>query len=137
MVQTGLLTVTQRALEFLEIVSEALAGNPALQKQMIEYIFQTNGEMTFSEFQAYLTDAGAHEMEGLLGTIAETLIAEGKAKGIAEGEAKSLTHLLERRFGPLSRSVKDRIASADLDQLDTWIDRVLDAKSLDAVFRDG
>ena len=147
-VQAGLLTVTQRALEFLEIVSEALAGNPVLQKQIIGYIFQTNAELTFSELQAYLTDAGAHEMEGLLGTIAETLIAEGKAKGRAEGkaegiaegeakgEAKSLTRLLERRFGPLPRSVKDRIASADLDQLDTWIDRVLDARSLDAVFGD-
>ena len=53
-----------------------------------------------------------------------------------KGEAKSLTRLLERRFGPLSRSVKDRIASADLDQFDMWTDQILDARSLDAVFGD-
>ena len=68
-------------------------------------------------------------------TIAETLKAEGEARGIAKGEAKSLIRLLERRFGLLPQDVKDRIAGADLDQLDAWIDRVLDAKSLEDLFR--
>ena len=49
------------------------------------------------------------------------------AKGRAEGEAKSLTRLLERRFGPLPAAVRSRIDVADLNQLDAWIDRVLDA----------
>ena len=67
------------------------------------------------------------------------LIAEGRAEGeehgIAKGEAKSLSRLLERRFGPLPAAVKARIRKANLAQLDAWIDRVLDAKSLNAVFR--
>ena len=77
----------------------------------------------------------------------EKLIAEGeereiakrearsKKRGIAKGEAKSLSHLLERRFGPLPAALKVRIGRAKLAQLDAWIDRVLDAKSMDAVFR--
>ena len=60
--------------------------------------------------------------------------AEGKAEGLAEGEAKSLTRLLERRFGPLPRPVRDRIAAASLEQLDTWLDAILDAPSLKALF---
>ena len=60
--------------------------------------------------------------------------ASGLAKGRAEGEAKSLTRLLELRFGPLPAAVKMRVGGANLAQLDAWIDRVLDAKSLDAVF---
>ena len=61
-------------------------------------------------------------------------IAKGEARGLAKGEAKSLTRLLERRFGPLPAAVKARVDGADLDQLDVWIDRVLDAKNLNAVF---
>ena len=80
-----------------------------------------------------------------MGTVAETWTkqaqaegkargeARGRAEGLAEGEAKSLTRLLERRFGPLPRPVRDRIAAASLEQLDTWLDAILDAPSLEAV----
>ena len=65
-------------------------------------------------------------------------VAEGEAKGRAEGEAKGraelLMRLLERRFGPLPRTVKDRIAAAGPDTLELWGDRVLDAASLNDVF---
>ena len=59
---------------------------------------------------------------------------EGRAEGRVEGEAKSLTRLLERRFGPLPAAIKSRVDRADLKQLDAWVDRVLDVKSLDAMF---
>ena len=58
----------------------------------------------------------------------------GIAKGRAEGKAKSLTRLFERLFGPLPAAVKARVGGANFAKLDAWIDRVLDAKSLDAVF---
>jgi len=59
---------------------------------------------------------------------------EGKAEGIVEGEAKSLTRLLERRFGPLPGSVHERIAVAGPWQVEAWLDAVLDAPDLEAVF---
>ena len=79
-------------------------------------------------------------------------LAEGRAAGFAEGEtvgrtaglaegetvgeAKSLSRLLQRRFGPLPPSVQSRIAEASLDELDGWVDQVLDAPSLEAMFGD-
>ena len=73
-----------------------------------------------------------------MGTIAETLLqqdeARGLAKGKAEGAAHSLTRLPERRFGPLPDAITGRIAAADIAALESRTDRVPDAPSLDAIF---
>ncbi len=61
---------------------------------------------------------------------------EGRMEGQVEGEATLLMRLLERRFGPLSTALKQRIASTDAETLLTYGDRVLDAKTLDDVFGD-
>ena len=74
------------------------------------------------------------QKESVLGSMMEKLKAEGRVEGRVEGEAKSLTRLLERRFGPLPAAIKSRVDRADLKQLDAWVDRVLDVKSLDAMF---
>jgi hypothetical protein len=141
-VQAGLVTLTQRALGSLRLIVNALDGNPVLQRLFMEYILRTYRDVTVTDLMVDLNQAGADEMEGVVSTIAEALIAEGEAKGRAEGEAsgmargkkQDLTRLLERRFGPLSQPIKERIVKARLDQLDAWIDRVLDAESLEAVF---
>ena len=136
LLRAGFVTLTQRALEFLRLVVEALANSPALQKQTIEYILRTYPDVLLEDLSEGLSAAGADEMEDVVTTIAETLEARGRADGVAEGEAKSLIRLLERRFGTLTQATRDRISGADLDHLDRWIDRVLDAHSLDAVFGD-
>jgi len=58
---------------------------------------------------------------------------EGEQKGRQEGDAKVLLRQLERRFGSVPGPVRDRIASADVADLDQWIMRVLDADSIDDV----
>ena len=58
---------------------------------------------------------------------------KGRQEGEKEGEAKVLLRLLERRFGAVPDPVRDRIASADVADLDHWIMRVLDAGSIDDV----
>ncbi len=63
--------------------------------------------------------------------------AEGEAEGIAKGQARTLLRLVDRRFGPVSEAVRARVNGADLDTLDRWLDRVLDAPTLDAVFDEG
>ncbi len=66
-------------------------------------------------------------------------IIEGKIEGIeigvVKGEIKLLMRLLERRFGSLSNDLKDRVTKADADTVELWGDRVLDASSLDDVFK--
>ena len=55
---------------------------------------------------------------------------EGRAEGRLKAKTDDLTRLLTRRFGPLPEWATARIAAAELSQLDTWIDGLLDAPSL-------
>jgi len=57
--------------------------------------------------------------------------AEGEAEGEARGEAKALLRVLERRFGPLSAEARDRVAAADVVQVEAWLDRAVDAPTVD------
>ena len=69
--------------------------------------------------------------------------AEGEAKGEARGEALGakrggialLRRLLERKFGPLPEWVLQTLETADFDSLPVWGERVLNAQSLEEVFR--
>jgi hypothetical protein len=70
----------------------------------------------------------------MLSRAARELLAEGEARGEARGKAKALTRILERRFEVLPVDALRRIGSADPEQLERWLDRSLDAPSLDAVF---
>jgi predicted transposase YdaD len=63
--------------------------------------------------------------------------AEGKAEGLQEGQARTLLRLLERRFGPVSDAIRTQVTAADLNTLERWFDRAIDAPTLDAVFNEG
>ncbi|CAK0778881.1 hypothetical protein WCLP8_840003 [uncultured Gammaproteobacteria bacterium] len=64
--------------------------------------------------------------------------AEGKAEGKAEGEtvgkANMLLRLLCRRFKTVPPDVERRGRAADIDHLDEWSDRFVDARELVDVF---
>jgi hypothetical protein len=61
--------------------------------------------------------------------------AEGRAKGRAEGEAKALLAVLAARGIAVTTAARERItACADLDQLDTWLQRAATASTVDDVF---
>lgn len=47
---------------------------------------------------------------------------------------RMLTKQLTKRFGVLSVDIDMRIEQAALEQLETWLDRVIDAPSLQEVF---
>jgi len=63
-------------------------------------------------------------------------VAEGLQQGVQQGEVVLLLRLLARRFGVLPEWVKPRLVQASTELLETWGDRVLDAKSLEDVFGD-
>jgi hypothetical protein len=54
----------------------------------------------------------------------------GEQRGKLEAQSYTLRRLLSRRFGVLSPGVSAQIAAADLNQIETWLDRVLDAASV-------
>ena len=61
---------------------------------------------------------------------------EGKAEGQRLGMARTLKNLARRRFGDLPDWAVDRIDRADVDTLERWSYRFLDATVLEEVFRD-
>jgi hypothetical protein len=57
----------------------------------------------------------------------------GEQRGKLEAQSYTLRRLMSRRFGVLSLGVSAQIAAADITQIELWLDRVLDAPSVDAV----
>jgi hypothetical protein len=57
----------------------------------------------------------------------------GEQRGEQHGRATTLLHLIERKFGPPSEPIRERITQADTDTLLRWFDRAIDARSLDEV----
>ena len=104
--------------------------------QVLKYILQTYPDLDFARLQAELRRARYLELEAKVGTIAETLIAEGEARGEARGKAISLIQFIERRFGPLSERSKAKIMGANVRELDAWIDGVFEAQNAQALLGD-
>ena len=58
----------------------------------------------------------------------------GMQRGMQRGEAAVLERLLLKRFGSLDESVRLRLNTATLEQLEVWTDRILDAARIEDVF---
>jgi hypothetical protein len=65
-----------------------------------------------------------------------TLMRHARKEGLEKGRGHALTRQLTRRFGLLPEWVAPQVQQASATQLDTWLDRVLDAPTLEAVFAD-
>ena len=61
-------------------------------------------------------------------------IEQGVQQGMVQGERTALLRQLRRRFGALDAGTEERVANAGVDQLNQWLDNVLDAQTLDEVF---
>jgi predicted transposase/invertase (TIGR01784 family) len=59
---------------------------------------------------------------------------EGIQVGRIEGESQLLAKLLSKRFGPLPAWAREKMAHADIEQLELWGERVLDAETLADIF---
>ena len=60
--------------------------------------------------------------------------ADSLAEGETKGKAETLRRQLRRKFNTIPSSVEARIQPANGDQLDEWLDRFVDAKSLTDIF---
>ena len=59
--------------------------------------------------------------------------AEGKAEGEAKGKAEVLLKLLELKFGSAPAATIERVRAAKIEELDRWVERIINASSLDEV----
>jgi hypothetical protein len=55
---------------------------------------------------------------------------------LLEGEVTVLCRLMTRRFGPISEATQARLDNATLEQLEQWTDNILEAATLDDVFKE-
>ena len=60
---------------------------------------------------------------------------EGKLEGKLEGETSLIERQLTRRFGPPSAETQARLKAATLEQLEQWAENILDAVTLEDVFK--
>ncbi len=59
---------------------------------------------------------------------------QGRQEGLQQGEALALQKLLAKRFGAVTPAVLEAIAHASPEQIEIWLDRLLDAENMEAVF---
>jgi predicted transposase YdaD len=114
-------------------------GGIAALEQVLRYHLYIHDRVdlrALGEILATQGDEGAREM---VMNMAERLIAEGEAKGeekgMVKGEARLLLKQIRLRFGAPAPEVVARIEAAPLADLDRWGERLLDAATLDDVFR--
>jgi hypothetical protein len=67
---------------------------------------------------------------------ATKLRAQGRVEGRVEGRVAALLRQLQKRFGPLPTDLEPRLQAATSEQIDRYLDRVLDAASLAEVLAD-
>jgi len=115
---------------------------------VVRSLFKVSERLDQVRLQAVLQRIVPGQEETVLSIAAQEIIAEvrprflaegkaeGKAEGRREGRADVLRRQLQRRFGDLPAEVAARLAVADSDQLDLWLDRVLDRASLEQVFQE-
>jgi hypothetical protein len=117
------------------------SGNRADVRVVMRYILRVTGEETLDEVRERITRA-VPAAEEEMASAAEKLIQQGVQQGIRQGVDQgraqalrdALARLLAARFGTLEPAIQSRIDEAELEELDSWIDRVVTAEQLADVF---
>jgi len=105
------------------------------------YVFQTM-DIDHKVMHNIVTKSLESGKEAAVMTLAERLRSEGRVEGRVEGEVLGkhavLRRQIARRFGEgiLDLLMQERLRAATAEQLDLWADRILDARTIEEVFRD-
>ena len=114
----------------LEFASERLlpAEDPLL-NTCVEYL-ETVIDAVGGEAAGVSPEDEPRTKEYLMATLVERLVQKGRA----EGKAETLLRQLVLRFGAVPDGVKARVRAAVGGDLDAWLDAILEAPDLEAVF---
>lgn len=113
-------------------VADAPGGIVAMHRVM-RYLELVLNERRFEIVRGMIAGLGSATEEAVA-TYSDRVFAQGKAEGRTEGKREALLDLLAAKFGPLDDSVIDRIAAAPPEALARWLERVLVATRVDAIF---
>lgn len=121
-------------LRLIDLLNDWLAGQPELKRIFALWIRallrrRSKNTLIIPEIR------GLEELKMTLAEKFDQWAKEYKQEGQKQGEALVLQRLLSRRFDPLPPEVLARIASASEEDINQWVDRILDADCLEDVFR--
>ncbi len=145
--------------EVLDMILRGLTEGGDLELLVVSYISDAYSNLAPGQLEAALRRARPERWEELLGPAAEELIRKytpvvlareraegeaigeargevrGEARGEARGKAKTLLRQARIRFGNVPEERYGQIMAADTATLDRWLDALLTAENLEAVFR--
>ena len=117
----------------LSLLEEWLRDRPDLRRIFALWIRATL--MRKAKYRIVLPELDdLQELKVMLAERLEEWVHGYEAKGKAEGKALALQKLLSKRFGAVPSEVLEKIAGASPEQMDAWLDRVLEARSLEDLF---
>lgn len=124
----------QDAMELLGFIDWILELSPELEVRFRKEARQIDAEMKMQYVTTFERHGIKIGMEKGIQKGKKEGKKEGIQKGIVQGEAAVLRRLLTRRFDRLPEWVEKRIAAASREALEGWVDRVLEAETLEDVF---
>ena len=136
--RADLLQILGRWVDVMREVARAANGLEALAR-VVRYILEVNEHVRPEALQALLEREVGPEAKDTVVTAAQLYIEQGieqgRQQGIEQGrqqgESAVLLRLVRQRFGDaVDPQIERRIATASIEQLDTWAARVLTAATL-------
>lgn len=126
---------TETSMRWIEVIATYLFQTMDIERNVMHNIasskLDANKEKTIMTLAERLRKEGRMEgkMEGRM---------EGKMEGEVLGRHAMLQRQLDKRFGKdiLDIRTQERLRKASVEQLDLWAERILDARTLEDVFRD-
>ena len=110
----------------------ALEADGAKRAKYMDFI-DIYARLTDNEFGRYRQQHP--EENSIVAGYIQRRVEEGIERGRADGERAVLERQLRRRFGPLPPEAVERLRHGSGAELEAWADNVLDAGTLDEVFR--
>ncbi len=117
----------------LRLLEEWLSDRADLQRMIARWMRATL--MRKPEYRILLPEV--ENLQGLRIMLSEQLevwARQYEARGEARGEVMALQKLLTKRFGVIPVDILAKIASASQEQVDSWLDQMLDAKNFGDLF---
>jgi predicted transposase/invertase (TIGR01784 family) len=125
-----------RWMDVVREVERAPNGLQALAPVM-RYILEVNEHARPEALQALLEREIGPEAKDTIMTAGQELIEQGRKQGIEQGFQQLLLRQLRQRFGDqVDTQIEQRIATASVEQIETWSMRVLSAATVAEVVAD-
>ncbi len=136
--------VAEQLVRYSDALKVLLHDEPGakLFKSLLDYLWNVNGLISQRKLINTLSPYVGDELERTMIPYAEKLrqegreqgLVDGRKQGLVDGQRATLLRQLESRFHRLPAAVRARVERASVEEMNTWVMRVLEAESLEAVF---